>query len=73
MNIQINEFHNIGIRDITSLSNDEFHMEQTWVYLDIVDETREPFPWHLIIFWLVPKRVHSHYTHVNELDIEVDD
>jgi hypothetical protein len=48
-------------------------MEQTWVYLDIVDETREPFPWHLIIFWLVPKRVHSHYTHVNELDIEVDD
>jgi hypothetical protein len=44
MNIQMNEFHNVGIRDITSLSNDEFHMERTWAYLDIVDETREPFP-----------------------------
>jgi hypothetical protein len=28
----------LGICDITSLSIDKFHEDQTWVYLDIVDE-----------------------------------
>jgi hypothetical protein len=27
VNIQINEFYGIGIHDITSFSNDEFHEE----------------------------------------------
>jgi hypothetical protein len=44
MNIQMNELHGIGIRDITSLSSDKFHKEQTWVCLDIVDET------HVLMF-----------------------
>jgi len=72
MNIQMNELHGIGIHDITSLSSNEFHEEQTWVCLDIVNETYAPFSWHLIGFWLVPKCVHSHHTHVNEQDIGVD-
>jgi hypothetical protein len=44
----MNEFHGIGIHDITSLSNNEFHEEQTWACLDIINETHAPFPWHLI-------------------------
>jgi hypothetical protein len=48
MNIQMKEVHGIGIRDITSPTNNEFHEEQTWVCLDIVDETCAPSPWHLI-------------------------
>jgi hypothetical protein len=57
------------------LPKDEFalHMEWTWVCLDIIDETHEPFPWHLICFWLVPTCIYSHCTHANELDIGVDD
>ncbi len=47
MNIQMNELHGIGIRDITSPSNNKFHEEQTWVCLDIINETHA-FPWHLI-------------------------
>jgi hypothetical protein len=50
MNIQMKEIHGIGICDITSPSSNEFHKEQTWVYLDIVDEIRAPFPWHSIGF-----------------------
>ncbi len=48
MNIQMNEFHDIDIHDITSPFNNEFHKERTWVYLDIVNETHVLFPWHLI-------------------------
>jgi len=44
----MNEPHGIGICDITSFFSDKFHEEQTWVYLDIVDETREPSLWHWI-------------------------
>jgi len=50
MNIQMNELHGIGIRDITSFFSDVFHEEWTWVYLDIVNEIHTPFPWHLIGF-----------------------
>jgi hypothetical protein len=63
---------NVCICHITSLSNNEFHKEQT-TYLDIVDETHALSPWHLIGFLLVPKCTHSHHTHANELDIGVDD
>jgi hypothetical protein len=48
MNIQMNEDHNIGIHDITSPSNDEFHEEWIWACLDIVNEIHAPSPWHLI-------------------------
>jgi len=44
----MNERHGLGIHDITSFSNDKFHKERTWAYLDTVDETHAPFPWHLI-------------------------
>ncbi len=50
MNIHMNELYG-GIRDITSLFNNKFHKEQTWVCLDIVDETHESSPWCLISFW----------------------
>jgi hypothetical protein len=46
MNIQINEPHGIDIYDITSPSNDEFHEEQIWACLDIVDKIHEASPWH---------------------------
>jgi hypothetical protein len=48
MNVQMKELHGIGIRDITSPFNDEFHKERTWVCLDIVDETHAFSPWHSI-------------------------
>jgi hypothetical protein len=48
MNIQINEFHGIGIHDIISPYSKEFHKEQIWACLDIVDEINAPSPWHLI-------------------------
>jgi hypothetical protein len=44
MNIQSNEPHGIGIRDITSPSSNEFHEEQTWACLDIVNKTHAPSP-----------------------------
>jgi hypothetical protein len=44
-----------------------------WVCLNIVDETRETPPWHLIFFLLVPKCICSHHTHANEQNIGVDD
>jgi hypothetical protein len=72
MNIQMNELHGIGIRDITSFFNDEFHEEWTRVCLDIVDKIHEPFSWHLIGFLLVLKCVLSHHTHANEQDIGVN-
>jgi hypothetical protein len=65
----MNEPHGISICDITSFFSDKFHEEQTWVYLDIVDETREPSLWHWIGFLLVPKCVRSYHTHANEPDI----
>jgi hypothetical protein len=40
MNIQMNEPHGIGIRDVNSPFNDEFHKEGIWACLDIVDKTR---------------------------------
>jgi hypothetical protein len=43
--MHMNELHCVGIYDITSLFNGEFHKERTWACLDIVDETREPSPW----------------------------
>jgi hypothetical protein len=43
MNIQMNEPYGIGIRDITSPSNNEFHEEQIHACLDIIDEIYEPF------------------------------
>jgi hypothetical protein len=46
----MNEFHGIGIHDITSPSSDEFHEEQTWVCLDFVDEIHGPSSWCLIGF-----------------------
>jgi hypothetical protein len=66
MNIQMNKLHGIHICDITSLFNDKFHEEWTWVCLDIVNETHAPSPWELIGYWLVPKCVHSHHTRANE-------
>jgi hypothetical protein len=39
---------NVCIRHITSPFNDEFHKEWTWAYLDTVNETHAPSPWHLI-------------------------
>jgi len=72
MNIQMNEFHNIGIRDITYPSSNAFHEEWTWASLHIVGETHEPFPWCRIGFLLIPKCVCSHHTHANEQDIRVD-
>jgi cytochrome b561 len=71
MNIQMNEPYGIGIRDITSSSNDEFHEERIYVCLDIIDEIHEPFPWHLISFSLVHKCVHSHHTHANDKILEL--
>jgi len=62
----MNEFHGVGIHDITSPSNDEFHEEQTWACLDFVDEIHGPFSWCLIGFLLVPKCTCSHHTHANE-------
>jgi len=50
MNIQMKELHGIGIHDITSPSSNEFHKEQTWVCLVIIDETHAFSPWHLIGF-----------------------
>jgi hypothetical protein len=50
MNAHMNKHHGLGIHDITSLSNDKSHKEQTWAYLDIVDEIHAPSPWHLIGF-----------------------
>jgi hypothetical protein len=38
MIIQMNKFHSIGIRNITSPFKDQFHKERTWAYLNIVDE-----------------------------------
>ncbi len=67
----MNGFHGIGIRDITSLSNDKFHMERTWACLDIVDEIHEPFRWCLIGFLLVPKCIFSYHTHASEQNIGV--
>jgi hypothetical protein len=46
----MNELHGLGIRDITSLSNNKSHKEKTWAYLDTVNEIHAPFPWHLIGF-----------------------
>jgi hypothetical protein len=40
----MNELHNVGIYDITSVFSDEFHEKQTWVCLDIINETCEPSP-----------------------------
>jgi hypothetical protein len=37
MNFQMNEFHGIGICDITSLSSDKFHEEWTSTCLDNID------------------------------------
>jgi hypothetical protein len=51
MNIQMNELCGIDIHNITSLFNNEFHKEQTWVYLDIVNETDAFSLWHLIGHW----------------------
>jgi hypothetical protein len=48
MNIQMNELHGIGIRDIKSLFNNKFHKQSTWVCLNIVDETFAPSLGHLI-------------------------
>jgi hypothetical protein len=62
----MSEFHGVGIRDITSLSNDKLHKERTWACLDIIDEIREPSPWCLIGFLLVPKCILSYHTHANE-------
>jgi hypothetical protein len=73
MNIQMNELHDINIHDITSLFNNEFHMERTSVCLDIVNEIHVLFLWHSIGSRLVPKCVHSHHTHANEQNIRVDD
>ncbi len=74
MNIQMNEFHGIDIHDITSSFTNEFHEEWTWAcFMDIIDETHEFSPWHLIGFLLIPKCPCSHHTHANEQDIEVDD
>jgi hypothetical protein len=74
MNIQMNEFHSIDIHNITSPSIDEFHEEWTWTcFMDIIDEFHEFFSWHLIGFWLIPKCLCSHHTHINEQNIEVDD
>jgi hypothetical protein len=42
----MNEPRGIDIREITSLSNDEFHKERTWACLDIIDKICEPSPWH---------------------------
>ncbi len=39
MNIQKNEPHGISICHITSFFINEFHEEQTWAYLDIINET----------------------------------
>ncbi len=64
---------NVRIHHITFPFSDEFHKEWTWVCLDIVDETHGPSPWHLIGFLLVFKCGHSHRTHANEQDIEIDD
>jgi hypothetical protein len=69
----MNELHSVGIREITSPFSDKFHEEQMWVCLNIIDETCEPPPWHLIGFLLVPKCIHSHHTHANEQNIGVDD
>jgi hypothetical protein len=73
MNIQMNEFHGIGIRDITSPSSDTFHKEQIWACLDIFGETHEFFPWCYIGFLLVPNCVRSHHTHANEQNIGIND
>ncbi len=73
MNIHMNEFHGVNIHDITSLSNDKFHEEQTWACLDIVDEICEPSPSCLISFLLVPKCILSYHPHANEQNIGVDD
>ncbi len=43
--MHMNEFHCVGIYDITSPFNDKFHKEQTWAYLDNVNETRELCTW----------------------------
>jgi len=37
---------NVCIHDMSS--NDKFHKEWFWVYLDIDDGIFSPFPWHLI-------------------------
>jgi hypothetical protein len=44
MNIHVNEFHNIGIYDITSPFSDKFHEKWAWVCLDIINKIHEPFP-----------------------------
>jgi hypothetical protein len=69
----MNEPHGISICDITSPFNDEFHEEPTWVCLDIVDETYEPFLWHSIGFWLVLKSACSYHIHANEQNIKIND
>jgi hypothetical protein len=69
----MNELHIVCIYGIVSPSSDKFYKEQTWACLDIVDETREPFSWHLISFSLISKCVHSDNTHANEQDIKFDD
>ncbi len=73
MNFQMNEFHGIGIRDITAPFSDDFHKEQTWACLDNINEIHAPSPWKLIGFLLVLKCACSHCTHANEQDIGVDD
>jgi hypothetical protein len=72
MNIEMIELHGIGIRDITSLSNNKVHKECIWVCLDIVDEIHAHSPWHMICSGLVPKCIRSHHTHANEQNIGVD-
>jgi hypothetical protein len=72
MNIQMIEFHGIGICDITSPYSNKFHKECIWDCLDMVDEIHAPSPWHLIGFGLVPKCVRSHHTHANEQNIGID-
>jgi hypothetical protein len=73
MNTHMNELHSVGIYDIISPSSDKFYKEQTRACLDIIDETCEPFSWHLISFTLISKCIHSNNTHANEQDIRFDD
>jgi hypothetical protein len=68
----MDELHGVGIYGITSPSSDKFHGEQTWAYLDTIDETCEPSSWHLMSFLLISKCIHSHHTHANEQDIRFD-
>jgi hypothetical protein len=44
---------NIGVCDITSPSNDEFHKEWPWICLDIINAILSLISWHLIVFSLL--------------------